>query len=63
MFKPENAPKPNVKIKGQRPADGGEPGGSDDAGVALAKQLANGNVAAPESAAHRAENIYFGANK
>jgi len=61
LFKPVNgAPKPNIKITGKSPADGAD-GGTDDSGVEFAKTLAKGMSAAPESAAQKAENIYFGA--
>ena len=60
LFKPEGAPKPNIKITGSEPADGAD-GGTDNSAVTLAKSLAKGTSAAPESAAQKAENVYFGA--
>lgn len=63
LFKTDTTPKPNIKIKGQEPADGKDDAHADDVGVALAKRLAAGNRVAPESVAQKASNIYFGENK
>lgn len=54
--------KPNVKITGKTPTDGDNRGGAD-APESFAKSLAQGNAAGTESAAKKAEDLYFGANK
>lgn len=62
LFKKAGAPNPKIKITGSEPTDGDGKDGPDTS-VNFAKNLAHANGAAPESAASKAENLYFGANK